>query len=478
MKTILMFAIGISILFLISNDKCLSQIQSDTSDTVWSIVMPEPASKDIDMLQCLIGSSKDSVVVEFIQNVGSWKFRVDSIYFQGADADAFSLVSGLPKYSIEANQIHYGEFHFQPNKVGIHTAEIVIVTQAETFTQNIRGEGVTPSLQVITDFIDFGKVFVGENRDSLGAVTIKNIGTFPLEITNTKHYYPNDIDFSTLSGGGNFILQPNDVALMDLRFKPSDVGRTSGTLEFHYNGVGSPAVVQLFGEGIILGASKVILKTIELEGYPGDEIIAPIILQNQENLINSGITSIKVDLEFNPTLLYPLDHEFNIIDNKTAKISIENLPIDKLDGEVLINIRFKVGLGNVESCKLTLSNAETIGGVAEIQVIDGNFTLLGICEEGGTRLLNPYSKAGITSISPNPAENLINIELSLSEFGNTELSLYNLLGEKVSTIFSESVSQKSNIELNSDISNIGSGQYLLIFRTPTYTETRQLLILR
>ena len=89
MKTILMFAIGISILFLISNDKCFSQIQSDTSDTVWSIVMPEPASKDIDMLQCLIGSSKDSVVVEFIQNVGSWKFRVDSIYFKGADSDAF-----------------------------------------------------------------------------------------------------------------------------------------------------------------------------------------------------------------------------------------------------------------------------------------------------------------------------------------------------------------------------------------------------
>jgi len=478
MKTTLIFVTGICILFIISNDKCFSQIQSDSSDAVWSIVMPEPASTDIDMLQCLIGSSKDSVVVEFIQNVGSWKFRVDSIYFQGADADAFSLVSGFPKYIIESNQSQYGEFNFKPNRVGVHTAEIVIITQAETLTQNIRGEGVVPSLEVVNDFIDFGKVLVSENRDSLGAVTIKNIGTFPLEINDTKHNFPNDVDFTTLSGGGNFILQPDDVTLMDLRFKPSDVGRTSGTLEFYYDGVGSPAIVQLFGEGVILGASKVILKTIETEGFPGDEIIVPIILQNQENMLQSGATSIKVDLEFNPTLLYPLDHDFNIIDNKTAKITIENLPIDKSDGEVLTNIRFKVGLGNAESCKLTLSNAETVGGKVEIQVVDGNFTLLGICEEGGTRLLNPYSKAGIKSISPNPAEDLINIELSVSEFGNTELSIYNLLGEKVSTIFSESVSRKSIIEVSSDISKIGSGQYLLIFRTPTYTETRQIIIMR
>jgi hypothetical protein len=37
---------------------------------------------------------------------------------------------------------------------------------------------------------------------------------------------------------------------MELRFKPSDIGRTSGSLLFEYNGVGSPAEVQLFGEGL------------------------------------------------------------------------------------------------------------------------------------------------------------------------------------------------------------------------------------
>ena len=658
-----------------------SYLQEDESDNVFSIVAPSAIAIDIDMGQCLVSSSKDSVFVEFIQNVGSYKFRVDSIYIQGADADAFSLVSGFPKYIIESNQNHFAEFRFTPNRIGIHSAEIVIVTQAETLKQKISGEGVAPSLELVSKFIDFGEVFIQNSKDTLQVVTIKNISNSPIQITNTKHNYPNDIDFTTLSGGGNFILQAGEESKMDLKFKPSDVGRTSGTLEFHYNGYGSPLILNLFGDGvdrklsimneftdfptmicnvseskplllnntgqtkltindikiindiesnfstdatypielhtneeitlnisfksenpgvktalleiisnsfpnpkieiplkgrkeivsyetdvslidfevlmynthgsksfiltntgtiqntysiilegnydishnvvtlnpneqatievtyngstnnmsfndnltikddlcsiekqiIITGSVSTSSATIQvpkIEANAGDEISIPIILQNQQNLKYSGATAMRVDLEFNPTLLYPLDYGFNTIDNKTAKISIDNLPIDKSDGEVLTNIRFKVGLGNAESCKLTLSNAETVGGEAEIQVVDGTFTLLGICEEGGTRLLNPYSKAGITSISPNPAENLINIELSLSEIGNTELSLYNLLGEKVSTIYSESVSQKSIFEVSSDISKIGSGQYLLIFRTPTYTETRQLLILR
>ena len=130
----------IIIMFLMFLSSAKSQLQSDTSDSYWEVVMPSPSAIDIDMLQCLIGSSKDSVVVEFIQNVGSWKFRVDSIYFQGADVDAFLLVSGFPKYVIEASQNHFAEFRFTPKRVGIHSAEIVIVTQAETLTQSIRSE--------------------------------------------------------------------------------------------------------------------------------------------------------------------------------------------------------------------------------------------------------------------------------------------------------------------------------------------------
>ena len=93
-------------------------------------------------------------------------------------------------------------------------------------------------------------------------MTIKNVGTSDLTITQTDYNAVNTTNFSTLSGGNSFILKPNSTAIMDLRFLPFYVGRRSGILQFHYNGIGSPATVQLFGEGIAtLGINPSILAT-------------------------------------------------------------------------------------------------------------------------------------------------------------------------------------------------------------------------
>jgi uncharacterized protein YegL len=239
-------------------------LQSDISDNVISIVEPEATAIDIDMGQLLVNDIKDSVVSEFISNIGTYPFTVDSIYFSGADANAFSLVSGIPEYKVVPSTSHFGEFRFSPNKVGLHNADIVIITQSDTLTKSIIGVGIEQNIAVHENFIDFGQVNLGDFKDTLQTLTIKNIGTVPFIITETKHSYPNDIDFTTISGGGNFTLQPNETKAMVLRFTPSDVGRTSGMLEFHYNGVGSPAVIQLFGEGIENDSNKEISKETKL----------------------------------------------------------------------------------------------------------------------------------------------------------------------------------------------------------------------
>jgi uncharacterized protein YegL len=392
--------------------------QQDTSDAVFSIVEPIASSRDIDMLQVLVGSTKDSVVNEFVSNVGSWKFRVDSIYIQGADASAFSLVSGFPEYTIEPNDSYFGEFRFVPNRVGIHSAEIVIVTQAETLLQSIIGEGVEPRLDIVNSLIDFGSIYVGEMVDTLQTVTIKNIGNAPLEILDTKHSYPNDVDFSTLSGGGNFILQPEEEALMDLRFTANSLGRTSGVLEFYYNGVGSPAVVQLFGEGIIdADSSAISLKVLDAEGYAADAVKVYIVVTDSYLMQISRTESFSLELNFNPSMLYPLDYKMNYIDERNAKIKIENLPVDVETGDTLATIWFRAGLGNAELSKLELTYIEAIGGNTTITHEDGTFKLLGICYEGGTRLFNANSKAGIESVNPNPAENMLEVDLNLTKKG-------------------------------------------------------------
>lgn len=223
---------------------------SDVSDAVFSIVVPIPSSANIDMNQVLVGNSKDSLVQSFVKNTGSFSFKVKEIHIVGKDSANFSLISGFPPFDVPPLSSYAVEFRFLPTSIGIKTADVIIITQNDTLRQTIKGEGVASQITIVNNVIDFGLVEVKAVKDTLQAVTIKNIGNAPITILNTRHSTPNDIDFSTISGGGSFTLSAGESSKMDLRFIPNSEGRTNGRLLFEYAGVGSPATIQLYGEGV------------------------------------------------------------------------------------------------------------------------------------------------------------------------------------------------------------------------------------
>jgi len=166
------------------------------------------------------------------------------------------------------------------------------------------------------------------------------------------------------------------------------------------------------------------------------------------------------------------------IDGKTAKIKITDISINQDEEEAISKIKFKVGLGNAESCELSLTNPQTQGGEGDISLLNGTFKLLGVCYEGGARLINPSGKAGITDIKPNPAANEITIAVSLIESGQTSLAIYNIEGEKVSEIYAGEVSTFGTYEFTSDISSLSNGSYYVIFQTPTVKDSKSIMIVR
>jgi len=316
-----------------------SVLQEDQSDSVFAIVEPMGASTDIEMREVLIGKSKDSVVVEFVRNVGTWGFDVRSVSFRGFDAGAFSLVSGLPEYRVNSNSSHFGEFRFTPSRVGPHQAEVMIVTQSDTIMQNISGIGVEENLQIQSDIIDFGTVMVGMYKDTIQTVTIKNTGSVPITISETKHNLPNIIDFTTLQGGGTFTLMPNEERLMDLRFTPSDVGRTSGMLEFHYNGIGSPAKIQLFGEGVlknsVLGSTVAYYSSLFCESEQSsfielsnnsenDLIISDVLLSGVDATDFEITTTLPITIQKDSSVIIPITFKPKSSGVKTATVEIRN----------------------------------------------------------------------------------------------------------------------------------------------------------
>jgi hypothetical protein len=453
--------------------------QSDTSDAVFSIVMPRAESHDINMREVVVGSSKDSVIVDFLVNTGSYRCRIDNIYFEGDDPSAFRLNGPLPEYAIEKGNQQFAEFKFSPDAVRDFEAEVVIVTQSETLRQRITGRGVEEMIAANAEIIDFGLRELFDYRDTTVAM-INNVSTDDIEITKIEMLGPDTEQFQFVDASAEdpFVLAGGQSHEMSLRFNPKYIGRTSGQIAFYFDGAGSPAIAQLFGAGV--GAS---IRASYDSAYAGDNVDFEITLEMENaEKFSEVVGSYEGIIRFEKSILgtSKASDLFNIsMDSSYVKFSGNVTP----ESTMLSTIPLKAGLGRVGETSIDFESMkwyDNDGNLLDYETdfTSGRFKLLGICEENGERLFNPSGTVQIKSIIPNPAEDKIEISFSLIEKGYTEISIYNQLGEKVRTIFAVDVLEKIDRTIESDISDLGSGQYLLVLKTPTYSESRKVMIVR
>jgi WD40 repeat protein len=453
-------------------------IQEDVSDSVFSIVAPVPASQDVDMKQVVVGGARDSLVSTFVQNGGTFPFRVDSIQVIGTDASQFLLVSGIPPFEVPTSGSRAVEFRFGPTSAGVKTAQLLVFTQADTLRQTIQGEGVQPTLLVVNNLIDFGAVDVGKARDSMQVVTIKNIGNSALIITNTRHAGPNDKDYTTISGGGAFTLAPNQEHSMDLRFAPSGVGRTSGRLLFDYNGVGSPATVQLFGAGL---GGKIAVNNDSV--YVGEKRVMKLLLMNNVKPTTQSGTKIPFRAVLSSSsVIYEVDNVTNFkYDQGGIRYDIER-EWDGL-GQTLAEFTVRAGLANADSTEIVLEdfawlNPDGTELSRDVELQNGSLKLLGICYEGGARLINPNGTVALSVLRPNPvARGTTEVELETTEKGRTLLDLHDVNGRVVKTFINAELSPERRI-VRLDCSDVPDGAYFLRLQTATDIRTVRIEVLR
>jgi len=298
-------------------------------------------------------------------------------------------------------------------------------------------------------------------------MTIKNIGDRDILINNPPEIFQ---PFKILGNSFPAIIKSKDSLKFAIEFLPTDI-------QDHFTKIYLPIVpcnitkeVNIAG---VVSSAKVTINNSNCEAYPGDIIEIPISLLHSTNLQYSGITGLDLDLIYNPTLLSPSEYSGKSISNTNSRISLKNLPIN---GPDLAKIKFTVGLGNAETCDLILENVKPIGGTANIDVENGTFKLLGICREGGTRLINPAGKADILSIMPNPASEEIEITVNLIEDGATLVSIFNSNGIKIKEYNMIGETGPQTINLNAK--EFANGLYFIQLQTPTVLENQKLMIIK
>ena len=445
--------------------------QVDISDSVFRIVVPEFKTQAIDMGKVIVGSAKDSVITTFIENTSEAPFAVNEIRIIGPDKSAFLLVSGKPVYTISAFSSSFGEFQFVPNRVGIHNAFVEVITQADSVVIPIQGEGIQDAIAQASKIIDFGTIDVFTRKDSLNVTTISAVSATPIQVTNARIEGGSASSFAILSPfAGNTTITSTDTLKLDLQFFAQSVGRVQSELILDHTGVGSPARITLFGNGRDTAIGNLRIVAPELTAKTNNFLTIPIYLENVDNVTFSSNAIVDFNLRFNSTILTPRTANTpSTIANNERSVPL-SFPLQPDANGVIGTIDVRVGLGNATSTPLTIDSVRVRNSPERIGKRDGLVTIIDICEEGGTRLVNSSTKVGLALMSANPVTNVIDIKLTSAELGTTTIQLFDAEGKLVSELWNGNPII-GDTYLTVRTSNYPNGTYFLLMKTPTVIET-------
>ena len=78
---------------------------------------------------------------------------------------------------------------------------------------------------------------------------------------------------------------------------------------------------------------------------------------------------------------------------------------------------------------------------------------------------------------PNPFNSKTQIRYQLAESEKVELSIYNLLGERIATLVNER-QNPGNYVIQFDASNLASGIYFYHLKTKSFNQVKKMLVIR
>ncbi len=210
--------------------------------------------------------------------------------------------------------------------------------------------------------------------------------------------------------------------------------------------------------------------------HESDHITLPLSIVTSQSFAAGSHRPFTVTLSYNKTLLVPdpSDPNFTIGVPGTVKYSSTT---DSAHG-VIANLPFIAALGT-DSCTTVKIVAFSWSTSTNISVTtqDGNFCLIGLCTQGGTRYLDPEGKVLLSEARPNPAFDNIQIDYQIIERGPTTLVISDLLGREVLRLV-DADQQPGTYSVAADVSSLPTGTYVYSLRTPTTVKSNHLQITR
>lgn len=459
-------------------------LQIDSTNCFMTIARASLDGGEIIFPELVVGNSMDSLIVNFITNPNDFPFDIREISIIGPESDEFMIVSGNAPYEIAGNEGKSIEIKFSPKQLGERIAELKIIIPGTEYRILVKGYGIEPDLSKNSNILDFGKVDIGDFKDLTFSSIVKNVISTNIQIDSLELNGPDVDHFLILNAVEPFNLSPGSDYPLSMRFIPEFVGRRNAQLFVYNNGNVDPTVLSVIGEGWVQPRDSILISIDNVKGAPGEIIDIPVRMTTPNGkTIQSEIQGFTAFIHFNSTLLEPLDNYLSSEISGTERIIEIYLPfnqstkIDQISDQFeLAKLKFKVGLGNSISSKLSLSDISSdTDGKMIISGQDGLFELSEYCSDGDIRLIDTEGKFDLEQNFPNPFDRSTTIEFEVIENGNTRIEIINSLGHILDVPVDETLLPgRYSVQFLSQ--NYPSGVYFYKLITPTRTKTMMMEI--
>lgn len=363
----------------------------------------------------------------------------------------------------------------------------------------VRGVGAAPQLRLSVDVLDYGNVVINEAlcpSQSDSTILISNIGSKEL-IVNNISIEPN-IKFKV--SDHSFVIPAGRDTALTVSFIASDgqYGEVEAKLKFETNDLANRGELILKANGIPRKPYWLNMPT-DKKIFPGKIVEIPIIIEDKD-LETHPITRAKnftTRISFDSTVLNYINRNIIGTASEASSVIIQNINAGTIELTInnvvdyfpaidtLINLQFRAFLGNEPTSTIAFQIGHTkfgdglCGDVIDITdyISNGLVSIDSLCGVQYKAHLRNGSALKINSLSPNPANQKLEVNITTKIEDNIYIEIYDIEGNKLQ-------SQKmpnSNIgdhTCSLDVSNYSSNNYYLIVRCGPFRKVQLFNIIR
>lgn len=442
-------------------------ICSDSIQVVIEVKNTNPTlSTDFENLYNIV--CEDSLLIKIpITNIGEEDLVISNIRFENDDSDKFKTATkNLTLSESESDTIL---IYFSSEVQGLFTTDFVIISNDSKSTQGRYSKRITikkeiSKFNIIENSIDFQ--FIGLNNPGNKTFEILNEGTLPIR----WNWLPlNDFNIISIVPP---IAEPGEKSIVTLNYDgPNDINSYNNL--FVSDSCGNLDSIML--NVLSSNTASAIVSLSNEKRKIGEVFDYKLQLKNATKLVDAGVTSITGELVFNHSLMIPK------ISNSTINNQTRNVPfeITNLESGSTTNVTMEALWGN-DSCSIvSIRNLEAKGNTSQISLEQevGEICISDLCYEGGIRLIDLSVELGANIKLNNNQNNILEIELSIIERGNTEINIIDVNGKIIQTISKNNLDIGNNY-IYTDISDIADGVYFIEINTTSISLYDKLIIIR